>query len=389
MRDRIFGLQRNVFFLGLTSFFNDFSSEMILSILPAFFISVLKSGAASLGVVEGIAEAASNIIKIYAGKWSDRVQRRKVFAIAGYSVSVLSRPFYLLASSVLGVIGIRLVDRIGKGLRDSPRDALISLSAPKGEVGKSFGYHRAMDTVGAIVGPLVAYLILNRYPQAFGTVFLTAFAIGVVAIASLALVKDIRRIVASRHAVDAPRRYSRKFKLYIASIFVLSMGTLPVAVLLFKTQDIGIALASIPLFYMIYNVSYAVFSYPAGRIADELGSGSVIFVGYLFLLLGYVVLTISSASWIFVIAFLLVGVFSALTDGVQRSYLSHIVDDQYRGAAYGYLNAAAGFGALIAGAGGGYLWQHASDTTALLVGMGIVIAGLALFSFDRTMKVQV
>src|SRR5665213_759102 len=158
MKDRIFGLQRNVFFLGLTSFFNDFSSEMILSILPAFFISVLKSGAASLGVVEGVAEAAANVIKIYAGKWSDRIQRRKVFAIAGYSVSVISRPFYLLASSVLGVIGIRIVDRIGKGLRDSPRDALISLSAPKDEVGRSFGYHRAMDTVGAVVGPLVAYL---------------------------------------------------------------------------------------------------------------------------------------------------------------------------------------------------------------------------------------
>jgi len=386
MKDRIFGLQRNVFFLGLTSFFNDFSSEMILSILPAFFISVLKSGAASLGVVEGVAEAAANVIKIYAGKWSDRIQRRKVFAIAGYSVSVISRPFYLLVSSVLGVIGIRIVDRVGKGLRDSPRDGLISLSAPKDDVGMSFGYHRAMDTVGAVVGPLVAYLILSRHPQGFGTVFLTAFVIGLVAIASLVLVKDIRGIVASRRTSEAPRSFSPKFKFFIASIFILSMGTLPIAVLLFKTQDIGIALASIPLFYMIYNVSYALFSYPAGRIADKLGSGSVIFVGYLFLLIGYAVLTISSASWILVTAFLLIGVFSALTDGVQRSYLSHIVQDQHKGAAYGYLNAAAGFGALIAGAGGGYLWQHASDTTALLASMGIVVAGLALFSLDRTMK---
>jgi MFS family permease len=386
MRDRIFGLQRNVFFLGLTSFFNDFSSEMILSIFPAFFISVLKSGAASLGVVEGIAEAASNIIKIYAGRWSDRIQRRKVFAITGYGVSVLSRPLYLVAGSVLGVIGIRIVDRIGKGLRDSPRDALISLSSPKEEVGRSFGYHRAMDTVGAVTGPFVAYLILSRYPQGFGTVFLTAFVIGLVAIASLALVKDIRGIVASRRTSEVPRSFSPKFKLYIASIFVLSMGTLPIAVLLFKTQDIGIALPSIPLFYMLYNVSYALFSYPAGRLADKLGSDSVIFVGYLFLLLGYAVLTISSAPWILVTAFLLVGVFSALTDGVQRSHLSHIVEDQHKGAAYGYLNAAVGFGALVAGVSGGYLWQHASDTTALLVGMGIVIVGLVLFSVDRTMK---
>lgn len=386
MNDKILGLQRNVFFLGLTSFFNDFSSEMILSILPAFFISVLKSGAASLGVVEGIAEAASNIIKIYSGRWSDRIQRRKIFAIAGYSVSVISRPFYLLASSVLGVVGIRIADRIGKGLRESPRDALISLSTPKEEVGRSFGYHRAMDTLGAVVGPLVAYFILSHYPNAFGTVFLTAFVIGIVAICSIGLVKDIRTIVDSKRSLEAPRSFSPKFKLYIASVFILSMGTLPVAVLLFKTQDIGIALASIPLFYMIYNISYAIFSYPAGRVADKLGSGSVIFVGYLFLLLGYVVLIFSSALWILVTAFLLIGVFSALTDGVQRSYLSHIVEDKHKGVAYGYLNAASGFGALIAGAGGGYLWQHASDMTALFVGMGVVVIGLILFSFDRVLK---
>ena len=158
MKDRILGLPRTVFFLGLTSFFNDFSSEMVSSIFPAFFISVLKTGAESLGLVEGIAEAASNLIKIYSGRWSDRMSRRKIFAVAGYTLSDFTRPFYVLAGSVGAVIGLRLMDRIGKGLRDSPRDALISLSTPKDEIGRSFGYHRAMDTLGAIVGPLVAYV---------------------------------------------------------------------------------------------------------------------------------------------------------------------------------------------------------------------------------------
>src|SRR3989338_2419892 len=161
---KILGLKKNVFILGLTSLFNDFSSEMVLSVFPAFFTSVLKSGAASLGLVEGIADAASNFIKIYSGQLSDKVQKRKIFVIWGYSLSTLTRPFYILTSSVAGVLGLRLADRIGKGLRDAPRDALISLSTSKDETGKSFGYHRAMDTIGAILGPLVAFFILSRFP---------------------------------------------------------------------------------------------------------------------------------------------------------------------------------------------------------------------------------
>ena len=164
MKDRILGLPRNVFFLGLTSFFNDFSSEMVASVFPAFFISVLKAGAESLGLVEGVAEAASNLIKVYSGRWSDRIEKRKVFAIVGYTLSVFTRPFYVFAGSVGAVIGLRLTDRIGKGLRDPPRDALISLSTSKEEIGRSFGYHRAMDTLGAIVGPLVAYIVLSYNP---------------------------------------------------------------------------------------------------------------------------------------------------------------------------------------------------------------------------------
>ena len=238
MKDRILGLPRTVFFLGLTSFFNDFSSEMVASIFPAFFISVLKTGAESLGLVEGIADAASNLIKIYSGRWSDRIERRKIFAVAGYTLSDLTRPFYVLAGSVGAVIGLRLTDRIGKGLRDSPRDALISLSTPKEEIGRSFGYHRAMDTLGAIVGPLVAYVILSYNPMAFNSIFITAFVIGLLAVASLWLVQDIRQTLQVRH-VEAFEGFSRRVYGYLISIFILSIGTLPMAVLLLKTRDLG------------------------------------------------------------------------------------------------------------------------------------------------------
>ena len=373
---RTFELPRTIWLLGITSFLNDFSSEMVFSILPAFFISVLRSGAESLGLVEGIAEGASNLIKILSGRWSDRVQRRKAFAVAGYAVSVLSRPLYVLASSVGFVIGLRLIDRVGKGLRDSPRDALISLSAPAGKSGLAFGYHRAMDTLGAVAGPLVAFAILSIWPNAFNAVFITAFVIGLAAVASVALVTDVARKIGSNRQ-GSTRMLPRPAVVYIASVFALSVGSLPLGVLLFKTQDLGLSTASIPLFYAIYNVTYAAFSWPAGRIADRAGAQLVIALGYCFLVAAYIVLSLSSAVWILVAGFLVLGVFSALTDGVQRSYLSSLIGEDQKGTAYGYLNGVAGLGALCAGIGGGYLWQQVGDTYTLLIAALVVVAGLA------------
>src|ERR1044072_6282166 len=157
-RRKILGLDRNIFMLGLTSFFNDFSNEMILSAFPAFFSSVLKTGAASLGLVEGIADGASNLLKIYSGGLSDRIQKRRIFMFLGYGLSVLIRPFYMIAGTVAPVLGLRVLDRVGKGVREAPRDVIISASAAEGEIGRSFGYHRAMDTAGAILGTFGAFV---------------------------------------------------------------------------------------------------------------------------------------------------------------------------------------------------------------------------------------
>ena len=308
-------------------------------------------------------------------------RQRKIFAVAGYTLSVFTRPLYVLAGSVGAVLGLRLADRIGKGLRDSPRDALISLSTPKEEIGRSFGYHRAMDTLGAIVGPLVAYVVLSYNPMAFNSVFIIAFIVGLLAIVSLWLVQDIRQTLKVRR-VEVFEGFSRGVYGYLISIFILSIGTLPMAVLLLKTRDLGIAIAAIPLFYAISNISYAIFSWPAGRAADAWGTRKIIVIGYGFLILGYLVLVASSSPVVLAVGFLLVGIFSAFTDGVQRSHLSNLVEDRYRGTAYGYLNAAVGFGALIAGIAGGYLWQQFNDTTALIIGTCVLAVGLAVFLYD-------
>lgn len=379
MSQRIFGLQRNVFFLGVTSFLNDLSSEMVLSVLPAFFISVLKTGAGALGLVEGVADAAANLIKIYSGQRSDKMARRKVFAVLGYTLSVCTRPFYMFAGSVIDVASLRVIDRVGKGFRDSPRDALISLSVSQKEVGWSFGYHRAMDTLGGVAGPFIAFLILSAYPGAFSTVFMTSFVIGLLAIASLMWVKDVSTLVSKGGFIPKVSHMPTRLKRYILSLFLLSMGSLPVAVLLFKTQELGFSIASIPLFYMIYSLAFAMGSWPAGRLVDSIGSGRVIVMGYLALIAAYAALSVSQSIVLLVIGFVFLGFFSACTDGAQRAHISHIVPDEHRGAAYGYLNAAIGFGVLVAGVVGGYTWEHLGSTEALFAAVAVVFAGLVFF----------
>jgi MFS family permease len=384
---KILGLQKNVFILGLTSLFNDFSSEMVLSVFPAFFTSVLKSGAASLGLVEGLADAASNFIKIFSGNISDKIRKRRIFVVAGYALSVATRPFYIFAGKVSSVLGLRLADRVGKGLRDSPRDALISLSVPKEELGRSFGYHRAMDTTGAILGPLAAYFILRALPNGFNLVFSVAFLAGLFAIATLFFIKEVSGAAASKNLnLKNWANFSPKFKSYLFSVVILSLGTMPIAVLLLKTKDLKLAAASIPLYYAITNVAYAVFSAAAGRWADKIGSAKVLVLGYAFLILSYFTLIFAFDIPLLVLGFLLSGLFFALTDGVHRSYAAGLTAEENRASAYGWLNGLSGLGALFAGILGGYLWQAVGDAKTLLFGAFAVVIGLVFFSASQFKK---
>jgi MFS family permease len=382
MKSRVFGLQKNVFFLGVTSFLNDLSSEMVLSVLPAFFISVLKTGAGALGLVEGAADAAANLIKIYSGKRSDQVARRKIFAVVGYTLSVCTRPFYIFAGSVFDVASLRVIDRMGKGFRDSPRDALISLSVDKSEVGWSFGYHRAMDTLGGVLGPLVAFWILSTYPGSFSSVFMVSFVIGLLAVVSLIWVKDVTALFENGHGHHGRTRLSPRIKDYIVSLFILSIGTLPVAVLLFKTIELGYAVEYIPLFYMVYSLSFSLFSWPAGRLIDVIGSGRIIVVGYLMLIASYALLSVAQNFELLVTGLILLGVFSACTDGAQRAHISKHVGEDHRGVAFGYLHAAMGFGALAAGVLGGYLWEEWGSAATLVAEVCITCAGLVAFMYS-------
>jgi len=379
---RFLGLNRNIFMLGITSFFNDLSNEMILASFPAFFASVLKTGAASLGLVEGVADGAANFLKIYSGNLSDRINRRRIFIFFGYTLSVIVRPFYMFAGAVAPVLGLRIIDRIGKGVREAPRDVIISVSAGKHETGGSFGYHRAMDNLGGILGPLAAYFILLKWPGNFNAIFIIAFLLGLVAIASIIFVKE----VIYTGTQNGKRAFSfsefwgfpRSFKIYILAIFILSVGSMPVAVLLLKTTSIGLVIASIPLFYMIYNVTNMAISYFAGKVADKVGTYKVIFFGYVVLMLSYILIGTSVSALTLGFAFAILGIFSACTDSNGRAFVAQNTTEDKRGTAYGVFNSVVGFGAIFSGVIGGILWQYFGPSTALIISAIVVVLGLGM-----------
>ncbi|MEK7170164.1 MAG: MFS transporter [Patescibacteria group bacterium] len=380
MIKKLFGVERNVFFMGLVSFFNDFSNEMIVSVFPAFFSSVLKSGAASLGFIEGVADGISNLTKIFSGRLSDKTQKRKLLALSGYALSVATRPFYLISSVAAHVLSIRVVDRIGKGIREAPRDALLSLSAGSEHIGRSFGFHRAMDSLGSILGPLTAFFILERFPGAFNIVFITAFFVGILALFSFVCIREVWTVHArgeKRHLRFKP--HTREFKRFLGIIFLLSIANLPIALLLLRTQDFHLPVSFIPLFYLFYSVSYTLLSTKAGRLADKVGDKPVILGGYLLMGLAYLLLIYDQTLTALAMGFVILGIGNATADSVQRSFAARLTSPEERGNAYGLLNAAIGFGLLISGVCGGLLWQNFGAVTALTFALGLILLALIAF----------
>ncbi|OHA19525.1 MAG: hypothetical protein A2759_01745 [Candidatus Taylorbacteria bacterium RIFCSPHIGHO2_01_FULL_49_60] len=273
-----------------------------------------------------------------------------------------------------------MIDRIGKGIREAPRDALLSLSTTEESVGRSFGFHRAMDSMGAILGPLVAFLILETFPGAFNRVFLTAFFVGILALFSFAFIREIQ---AARHKGATVKlklkAQTKTFKRFLIIIFILSLANLPIALLLLRTQDIGLEVSFIPLFYLFFNVSYTLFSVHAGRMADRVGDKPVILGGYLLIALGYLLMIYDHTLSALAFGFMILGIGSAFTDSVQRSFAARLTSPEERGNAYGLLNAAIGCGALISGVVGGLLWQNFGAAAALSLSLGLILVALIAF----------
>ena len=374
------GITGNVLIFGLVSLFTDISSEMIYPLLPLFLTTVLGGGPAFLGVIEGVAESTASLLKLVSGIVSDRVQGRKNLVLAGYAVSSLARPLTAVATTPLAVLCIRFADRVGKGVRTSPRDALIADSVDPSVRGKAFGFHRSMDHAGALIGPLIAAGLLALLAADLRTVFWLAAIPGVVAVLLIVLkVTDIPRPAAEETAPlgMVPRGRLRS---YLLILFIFTLGNSSDAFLLLRAGKLGVAPHFIPLLWAFFHVVKMLSSMPFGALSDRIGRRAVIISGWGVYALTYIGFAFATSPLHVWGLFAVYGLFYGLTEGVEKAFVTDIAPAAERGGAFGWYNFAIGAGALPASVIFGIIWQKSGAAAAFGCGSGLAcLAAILLF----------
>lgn len=372
-------LDKGVVALGWVSLLNDAASEMIYPLLPDFVTRVLGAGPAVLGLIEGVAEATASLAKLAAGWWSDRVRRRKPFVVLGYLVAAVARPLIGVAASWAQVLAIRFADRLGKGLRTPPRDALLAGMTSSKNRGRAFGLQRAMDNTGGFVGPILAALILRFWIQEERTLFLLALVPGLVAVLLLVL-----KVPEKRQPVDSPRGplekspgLSQPLRIAIAIFGLFTLANSTDAFLLLRARDCGVPVWQLPLLWAFFNGAKAAVGVPGGALSDRIGRVPTITLGWLIYALSYAGFAFASAPLQVWALFGFYALFFAATEGAERALIADLAGERARGRAFGVFHAAVGLAALPASILFGLWWKLFGPRTAFLIGMAISLAATA------------
>jgi MFS family permease len=375
------GLSRNVVILGFVSLLNDGASEMIYPLLPVFLTAVLGAGPAALGIIEGVAESTASLLKLYSGFLSDRIRKRKGWIVAGYSLSNVIRPLIAFSTSWPQVLTLRFSDRVGKGLRTSPRDAIIADSTPGEFRGKAYGFHRAMDHGGAIIGPIAATLLLLIFPGDLKTIFLLSFIPGLLAIALLLF--GLEEKTAEGLPIPSARfsfrsawvEMSGGYRKYLAILFLFTLGNSTDAFLLLRAQQLGVPVALLPTIWVVLHLVKMGFSVPGGVLSDRIGRKKVIVAGWFVYALVYAGFGNANQQWHAWALFGIYGVYFGLTEGVEKALVADLAPAHLRGSAFGLYHLIMGAGALPASLLFGLVWQQFGPAAAF--GMGAALALLA------------
>ena len=382
-------LTRNVRVLSAVSFLQDAASELLYPLLPIYLTSVLGAPAAVVGAVEGAAEGAASLTKLAAGPLGDRFARRPLIA-TGYGMAALGKVMVAAATAWPGVLAGRVVDRLGKGIRGAPRDALLVVDIDDAARGRVFGFHRAMDTLGAVVGPLLGLAGYELLDHQIAPLLWVAVVPAVLSVALVFLVRETRRVLprVERRAVfarvgDLPRRYWR----VTTALVLFGLVNFPDALLLLRLNEIGFSVVEVILAYVTYNAVYAVASYPAGLLADRIPRPAVFGIGLVFFAIGYTGLgltTDTATAWLLIGAY---GLFTGCTDGVGKAWISSLVGAELQASAQGVFQGASGFAVLAAGLWAGFLWGVDGRLPLLIsgiVGGVFAVALLAGTIYGRT-----
>jgi MFS family permease len=386
----MFSLPRTVVMLGVVSLLTDASSEMIYPLLPLFLATTLGAGATFIGLIEGVAESTASLLKFASGWWSDRLGRRKALVVAGYTMSACARPLVALAGAGWHVLAVRFTDRVGKGVRSAPRDALLAASTPHGSWGKAFGFHRAMDHTGAIIGPLLAAGLLAWGLTDLRILFALAAIPGFLAVAVLiCAVRDEPTVMPPSAATQAARLsfapFSPRFKAVLAVITLFTLSNSSDAFLLLKAHAVGISAAWIPILWILLHVTKAATSTPAGALSDRIGRPRLIIAGWMIYAAVYAGFGLADSAWHIWVLFAIYGLFFGLTEGIEKAYIADLAPAEHRGTAYGLYHGAVGLAALPASLVMGVVWERVSPAAAFGLGAGLaLVASAGLLAVLRT-----
>jgi MFS family permease len=382
-----------VLVLAAVSFLTDASSEIIYPLLPIFLTTVLGASASAVGAIEGVAETTSSLLKLASGWWSDRVSRRKPLVVAGYALASLARPLVALAQSATEVLAIRVTDRVGKGVRGAPRDALIAESVDPRIRGRAFGFHRSADHAGAVVGPVVAFALLRWGHLELRTVFLLAAIPAVLSV--LVLVAGVRETARTVSAAPLPGSVARPragvplgraFWTFLASVFLFTLGNSTDAFLILRANELGVSVALVPVLWAVLHIVKSAASIPGGALSDRLGRKPLILVGWATYAAVYFGFGRATESWQAWALFLAYGVFFGLTEGTERALVADLVGRDRRGTAFGWYNLAIGIGALPASLLFGVVWDRFGPAAAFDVGAMLAVAAAIVLAAVRAPK---
>ena len=388
-------LHPNIWFLTIGSLLTDVSSEMLTNLIPLFLYNVLGVQTSIIGLIDGIAETTASLVKIYSGALSDRLRKRKLLTVAGYALSTISKPFLYFAVTWGWVLGVRFSDRVGKGIRTAPRDALLAGSAKTDQRGFAFGIHRAGDTAGAFLGLGIAGLIiwltqagvtvLERHT--FQVVVLASIIPAVLAVLVLALgVKEVEAERKDNHNLPTLRwkAFDRRFRAFVIVVIIFTLGNSSDSFIILRGQNRGLSVLQIIGMLMTFNAVYALLAGPLGSLSDRLGRRKLMLAGWTIYGLVYLGFALSHTGAQIWVLFGFYGIYYALTEGVAKALVADIVPQEQRGTAYGLFNAAIGFSALPASVIAGVLWQYINPAAPFIFGAVLsLLAGFLLVIWVR------
>ena len=378
-------IPKNVWALGIVSLLMDLSSEMILSILPIFLVTGLGVSVLTLGLIEGFAEGAASIIKAFSGMLSDYLKKRKILIVIGYGLSTLTKPFFALASTATWIFTARFVDRLGKGIRGAPRDSLIADSTSTKIRGTAYSLRQSLDTLGALLGPIIAIIILYLTTNNFR--FVLWFAVIPAVLCIVVLIFGVKETTLKKNVLKKKSYFLFKnfskitpvIWLFFLTVFILNLGHFSEAFLLLRSQEIGLKVSFIPIVFVVMNVAYAIVAVPFGHLADKVGFFIPIVCGFLILVLSNIILALTNGiEWMFA-GIIFWGIHLGMTQGLLLAMVAQLSPLELRGTSFGLFHAITGVALLIASLIAGYLWQYYNSGLIFIVSAIITSVGITFF----------